>query len=111
MENLAQHRKIIKDVLIPYTQIPYSHGELICKPIFDETHDSYILMTLGWDRQTRVHGCLIHLDIIDGKIWVQRDETEDGVTYELVEAGIPKDQIVLGFHPAHVRPHTGYAIA
>jgi XisI protein len=61
--------------------------------------------------QTRVHGCLIHLDIIDGKIWVQRDETEDGVTYELVDAGIPKDQIVLGFHPADVRPHTGYAIA
>jgi hypothetical protein len=43
-------------------------------------------MTLGWDRKARVHGCLVHLDIIDGKIWVQRDETEDGVTYESVLA-------------------------
>ncbi len=111
MEKLAQYRQIIKDVLIPYTQIPYSHGELICKPVFDEAHDSYILITLGWDNKTRVHGCLVHLDIIDGKIWVHRDETEDGVTYELVDAGIPKDQIVLGFHPANVRPYTGYAIA
>ncbi|MGD2182218.1 element excision factor XisI family protein [Lusitaniella coriacea LEGE 07167] len=25
-------------------------------------------------------------------------------------AGIPKDSIVLGFHPADVRPHTGYAV-
>lgn len=108
---IAQYRQIIKDVLIPYTQIPYSHGELICKPVFDEIHDSYILITLGWDRKTRVHGCLIHLDIINSKIWVQRDETEDGVTYELVDAGIPKDQIVLGFHPQDVRQHTGYAIA
>ncbi|MBD1824336.1 XisI protein [Cyanobacteria bacterium FACHB-DQ100] len=111
MEKLAEYRRIIQAVLIPYTEIPYSHGELICKPIFDESRDSYVLMTLGWDRKTRVHGCLVHLDIIDGKIWVQRDETEDGVTRELVEAGIPKHDIVLGFHPADVRPHTGYAIA
>jgi hypothetical protein len=58
-----------------------------------------------------VHGCLVHLDIIDGKIWVQRDETEDGVTRELVAEGIPANEIVLGFHPADVRPYTGYAIA
>ena len=111
MEDLTHYRQIIKEVLIPYTQIPYSHGEMVCKPVFDEANDSYLLVMLGWDRKARVHGCLIHLDIIDGKIWVQRDETEDGVTYELLDAGIPKDRIVLGFHPADIRPHTGYAIA
>lgn len=52
----------------------------------------------------------MHLDIIDGKIWVQRDDTEDGVTYELEAAGITKDKIVLGFHPQNVRQHTGYAV-
>ncbi len=41
---------------------------------------------------------------------MQRDDTEDGVTYDL-EAGIPKDKIVLGFHPVNVRQHTGYAVA
>ena len=30
--------------------------------------------------QKRIYGCLIHLEIIDGKIWVQRDDTEDGVS-------------------------------
>lgn len=56
---------------------------------------------------TLVHSCLVHFDIIDGKVWVQRDDTEDGVTEELVAAGIPKEQIVLGFHPVDVRPYTG----
>jgi hypothetical protein len=70
-----------------------------------------LLITLGWDSVKRIHGCLVHIDIIDGKIWVQRDGTEDGVTYELVAAGIPKEKIVLGFHPPNVRQHTGYAIA
>ena len=52
----------------------------------------------------------MHLDIINGKVWVQRDETEDGVTKELVAAGIAKEAIVLGFHPADVRPYTGYGV-
>ncbi|MFN5989583.1 MAG: element excision factor XisI family protein [Dolichospermum sp.] len=29
---------------------------------------------------------------------------------ELVNAGIPKNQIVLAFHPVNVRKHTEYAI-
>lgn len=111
MDTLANFRTTIKTVLEPYTKIPYSHGDLICKAVFDENSDSYLLVTLGWDKAKRIHGCLVHLDIIDSKIWVQRDETEYGVTKELVAAGIPKDSIVLGFHPADVRPHTGYAIA
>ncbi|NEQ70937.1 MAG: XisI protein [Symploca sp. SIO2D2] len=111
MDNLDNYRQIIQRVLEPYTKIPYSHGELTCKPVFDEVADSYLLVTLGWDAAKRIHGCLVHLDIIDGKVWVQRDEIEEGVTKELVAAGIPKEQIVLGFHPLDVRPYTGYAIA
>ena len=59
----------------------------------------------------RSHGCLLHLDIIDGKIWIQRDGTEDGVALELEEAGIPKTDIVLAWHPAKLRPYTDYAAA
>jgi hypothetical protein len=53
----------------------------------------------------------MHLDIVDGKIWIQRDGTEDGIAYELEEAGVPKSDIVLAFHSEDVRPHTGYAVA
>ena len=109
MDTLDNYRRIIKEVLIPYTQIPYSYGVIECKTVFDSENDSYLLITLGWHDHKRIHGCLVHLDIIDGKIWVQRDDTEDGVTYELEAAGITKDKIVLGFHPQNVRQHTGYA--
>ncbi|TAE58845.1 MAG: XisI protein [Nostocales cyanobacterium] len=111
MDTLDNFRQIIKEVLIPYTQIPYSYGVIECKTVFDEENDSYLLITLGWQDHKRIHGCLVHLDIIDGKIWVQRDDTEDGVTYELEAAGVPKDKIVLGFHPQNVRQHTGYAVS
>lgn len=57
------------------------------------------------------NGCLIHIDIIDDKLWIERDSTEDGSALDLEAAGIPKERIVLGFKPLEVRPYTGYAVA
>jgi XisI protein len=48
---------------------------------------------------------------MNDKIWIQRDGTEAGIAIALVEASIPKDQIVLGFRPPEIRRHTDYAIA
>ncbi|MHC5722687.1 MAG: element excision factor XisI family protein [Nostoc sp.] len=47
-------------------------------------------------RERRIHGCLVHIDLIDGKIWIQRDGTEEGIAADLERAGIPKEHIVLG---------------
>jgi len=68
-------------------------------------------MTVGWLNDRRVHSSLVHIDIINDKIWIQRDGTEHGIAKELVAAGIPKDRIVLAFHPPEIRPHTEYAVA
>ena len=53
---------------------------------------------------------LYHIDIIGGKIWIQHDGTSPGVAMELAENGIPKEDIILGFRPAHLRQHTGFGI-
>jgi hypothetical protein len=68
-------------------------------------------MNIGWDGPRRIHGSVIHLDIIDGKIWIQHDGTNWPVADELMAAGITKDEIVLGFQPPEVRPHTGFAVS
>ena len=44
-------------------------------------------------------------------LWIQQDDTEYGIAYELEKAGIPKDRMVLGFHTPDVRPYTAYAVA
>ncbi|MEB3343540.1 element excision factor XisI family protein [Okeania sp.] len=41
-----------------------------------------------------VHGCILHLEIIDDKIWIHGDGMEDGIAGELLAAGVPKDKIV-----------------
>ena len=45
------------------------------------------------------------------KIWIQFDGTSTGIALELVESGIPKEDIVLGFRPPHIRPRTGLGVA
>lgn len=64
---------------------------------------------VGWDGAQRVHGSVVHIDIIDGKVWIQRDGTKHGIAEELVAAGIPRDHIVLAFHPPDLRQYTDYA--
>lgn len=77
--------------------------------IFDCQTNRYLLVHLGWENEERVYGCVVHVDIKDGKIWIQRDGTEVGVANELVTAGVPKQDIVLGFHAPYKRKFTEFA--
>ena len=103
-------RQLIQKILDEYTRIPYSHGDIKCVPIYDTQHDRYLLMAVGWDDR-RIHGCIVHVDLIDGKFWIQRDGTEEGIATDLLAAGVPKQRIVLAFYPVKDRPLTGFAVA
>jgi len=111
MDTLDTHRQVIQNVLTEYIRLQYAYGEIQNETIFDCEADRYLVMSIGWQGVRRIHGCLIHVDIINDKVWIQRDGTEHGIAAELVAAGIPKDRIVLGFHPPEVRQHTNYAVA
>jgi XisI protein len=111
MDTLDTYRQGIEKVLRTYAQISYAHGEIQTEVVLDRQADHYLVLAVGWDGARRIHGSIIHLDIINGKVWIQRDSTEHGIAEELVEAGIPRDQIVLGFRPADLRQYTAYAVA
>jgi len=110
MDTLDTYRQIIERILTEYAQIPYAYGEIQSIPVFDRIGDHYLLMNAGWDER-RIHGCLVHVDIIDGKFWIQRDGTEEGIATELEAAGVPKEHIVLAFRSPEIRKHTSYAVA
>lgn len=74
-------------------------------------NNHYEVLNSGWDGEYRVHGVEIHIDIIGDKVWLQHDGTNRVIAEELVEAGIPRDAIVLGFRPPELRQYTGFAVA
>ena len=108
---LEWYRQVIETVLNEYAALPYSYAKIDAEVVFDRIRDRYLWMDVGWDEKRRIHGCLVHIDIIDGNIWIQRDGTEDGIAADLERAGIPKEDIVLGFRLPEVRPYTGYGVA
>jgi len=67
-------------------------------------------MTIGWKNDVKIHGCVVHLEIINDKIWIHRDGLEDGIADDLLRAGISKKEIVLAFHPQQIRHLTEFAI-
>lgn len=111
MDKLERYRGIVKRVFSEYAAIPYAHGDLKCEAVFDEDSNRYLLVTVGWDRDRYVHFTLVHIDITGTKLWVQWDRTEDGIAAELVAAGVPKEDIVLGFKSEAARRDTEFAVA
>ena len=68
------------------------YGDIETTVSFDDEHANYALLQSGWDGDDYLHGAIVHIRLIDGKIWIQYDGTEEGVATELLEAGVPKAQ-------------------
>lgn len=109
MERL-NYRDLVKQLLTQYLSYESSEDFIEMSAVFDEAHDRYLLLHVGWQDEERIHGCPIHIDIKDEKIWIQRDFTEAGLAVELVELGVPKTDIVLAFRSPFVRQFTGFAV-
>jgi len=97
MDNTAKYREIIKKIILRYANLRPSHGDIRLDPVFDETRESYLLMQAGWDQGRRVRGNLIYMTLHDGKVYIEYDGIERGITDDLIGFGIPVDDIVLSY--------------
>jgi hypothetical protein len=111
MDPLDAWRDALERILTEHTTVPYAYGDIKTEVVFDRKHDRYLLVDVGWEGYDRAHGALVHVDVIDGKFWIQYDGTEEGVATQLVEAGVPRDRIVLAFKHPTIRKHTDFAAA
>ncbi|MBN4003105.1 XisI protein [Nostoc sp. LPT] len=110
MDKLKKYQRIIQQLLQEYAEISSQDSEVETQLIFDPERHHYQLVNVGWKNQRRVYGCFIHLDIKDGKVWLQHNGTENEVGEDLANLGIPKQDIVIGFHSPFKRQFTDYAV-
>jgi len=111
MDTQLTYQTLIKNILLEYANYKPAYGDIEPRVIFDDEHGRYALIDVGWQGDEYVHGAILHLDLIGEKIWIQYDGTEEGIATDLVEAGVSKQDIVLGFRPPEVRQYTGFAVA
>ena len=110
MADVAHYRQLVQELLQGYSNIKANNEAVEAEAIFDPQRDRYQLVHVGWSNKRRVYGCVLHLDIKNGKIWIQHDGTEGGIANELVDRGVPKHDIVLGFHSPFKRQFTDFAV-
>lgn len=109
-----RYRAIITELLTHYASLPSlgAPGDEVQEQlILDPVRDHYQILALGWERGQRVYYPVFHLDIQDGKIWVQEDATDFDLVGELERRGVPRTDIVLGFQAPYKRALSGYAVA
>ncbi len=113
MDNLAEYRNLIKQLLSHYAELinrrPKPDRET--GVVFDEERGHYMLITVGWSEQRRIRGTTVYVRLRNGKFWIEEDWLENGIATDLLAAGVPKEDIVLAFHPPETRPMTEFAVA
>ncbi len=110
MDKLKKYREAVKYILKDYASLSPSTDEVNTQLLFDEENDHYQLMYVGWQNGRRIYGAVIHIDIINGKVWLQYNGTEEDLAQSLLDQGVERDDIVFGFKPVSVRQHTGFAV-
>ena len=113
-KKLEQYRYIIIELLRADYAVPIRsnkvYQELDKQLVIDTENDHYQILTVGWQNSKRIYSIFFHIDIKDGKVWVQEDNTDSDIVGKMEEQGIPASDIVLAFHSPIKRPLTGYAV-
>ncbi len=113
MDKLSRYRQIIKQILLQHIEILQRRpiSGLDKEVVFDEARDHYLLYKVGWTQQGRVDAPTIYVRLRNEKFWIEVDWTEDGIATDLLEAGVPKEDIVLAFQIPTMRQYTEFAVA
>ncbi|HFA51007.1 MAG TPA: XisI protein [Bacteroidetes bacterium] len=113
MEKIKKYETAIIDFLKEYAA-GYQQDKndpVRTEVVTDSLNHHYQLLRVGWKDRKFHHYCIFHFDIIDGKIWVQANNTEEMVGDELTKRGVPRQDIILGFQPEYTREHSGFGVA
>ena len=111
MDKIKRYQKLILQILQEYTKVRYENLNAENRLIADKENHRYQVLTIGWDGNKFVHDCPMHMDIINGKIWIQRNMTEIDLGTVLAEQGVPKSDIGIGFFSPKMREYSEYAVS
>lgn len=94
MDKVASYRRILNRLVNDYARYRPSHGQLEPLAVCDPKNDNYLLLHVGWDNIRRQHATVLHLRLRDGRVLIEEDGLEHGITEDLIEAGVAPQDII-----------------
>jgi hypothetical protein len=110
MDKLNRYRQMVRNLIEEYASYKPAYGNISTQAVIDREQDHYEVSQTGWNGDRRIHGSIIHIDIRDGKVWIEYNGTDARLGEELAAAGIPRNDIVLGFQPEELRSLSGFGV-
>jgi hypothetical protein len=112
MDKVKQYRKMVRTMLAEIADRFRRNSDWEILEIYDEEKGQYLLFTDGWKDESRDYGCFMHIEVKeDGKIWLRRDGTDLDVGQQILDSGVAKQEMVIGFHSPMMRTWTDFAQA
>ena len=112
MDKITAYRSYLQQLIEGYAAYRGAPDDVEREIIVDPVHDHYQVVNVGWRGEHRIYGVVMHFDLTpQGKIWIQQNSTELNLAEQLLEFGVARDDIVLGFQSPYKRPLTGFATA
>lgn len=116
MDKITTYKKIVRKIVSDAVAMsePIENG-IENQLIIDDERGHYLYFGVGWEETSDnwFYASFIHIDIKpDAKVWLQHDGTDLRIVQLLINAGIPKNDIVIGFQKPQVRKMMdGFAVA
>ncbi len=111
MDKLENYNQIARKIVLEHARYASKREGIETLTLCDHSSGNYLLMRVGWHDLDRTHSILFHLRILEGKIWIEQDGIEYGIAQDLLDAGVPKEDIVLAFYDPKTRQLTDFAVA
>ena len=98
-ERIERYRQAIQDLLNYMAGGPVLGTSIYDQALFDTQQDRYAVIGVGWDNEKYCCDVVALIEIIDGKVWIQANNTDVAIPRKLWEAGVAKGDMVLGYRP------------
>lgn len=106
MDKLAHYQSIIEKVFLEIQALSQSNtfGEALLA--LDHERKQYILMSNGWEGNKRHYYPLLHVEIRpETEVCLHCDQTDLELGRQLIEQGIERADVVLGFYSPQMREY------
>ena len=110
MDKTIKYKKAILKLFHEYDQFWGKTGGLENRVVVDAKKQNYLFVSFGWQHpESYTHLLCFHVEIIADKVWIHENNTEALLADELVQKGVARTDIILGFVEPEVRIYTGFA--
>jgi hypothetical protein len=96
MDKLTKYRNAVQLALNHFTKgssLPPQYLKDVT--VSDAVNDRYAVITQGWDKGEYVNELTAEIDIVEGKVLIQSNNTDIGIKQLLLENGVDASDIVI----------------